>query len=288
MNFGYFGAADYTPVPVDRIRIAEIADHCSLGFLGTWGCNSGDPLTLANWHIDLMHAGITAGIEHYVLGIDVLVYELPSFAHRPRAQAGGHLAVYLAALREQGLLGYIDALYPVDEPNANGPVSDADVLATNALIRDVLAEFGYPLIKLAVCYGGLERPAWWKRFLAKWLHINPGHKWDDKAMPLPGLEDYDIVGGDAYELGDDILPQYDRLLSRLRPEQQLMLFPGGADPWQQEPAPFVTWALAHADRVFAVCPFTWFDREGIPDSGIRDNGMADAYRTAGKLCTGKA
>jgi hypothetical protein len=273
--YGYFGAANYTPGPV---AIAEIADHCNLGVLGAWGCNSGDPLMLARWHIEQMMAGIAVGITKYACIIDVLVYTLPKFSTNPVADS--NLWTYLTALRSAGVLNNVVALYPIDEPN--GIIDEGAVLFTNNLIRRALHEIGRGDVALAVCYGGLERPTWWQRFLTRWLHRG---NWLDKAMPLPGLADYDIVGGDAYELGAEILPQYDRLLARLRPEQRVMLVPGGCDPWRQDPGPFVAWARANADRVFAICPFTWFDCDGR--AGIRNNGMAEAYRAAGKLAVSR-
>ena len=39
MLYGYFGGTDY--LRRDDPTIAEIADHCTLGFLGTWGLNTG-------------------------------------------------------------------------------------------------------------------------------------------------------------------------------------------------------------------------------------------------------
>lgn len=275
--FGYFGgAADYTPIP--KSTIAEIRDHCNLGVLGSWACNSGDPMTLANWHINQMKAGIAAGIKQYITITDVLVYQLPSFVANPTCEL--NLRVYFAALRDAGVLDQLIGVYPVDEPN--GIISDAQVLETNAAVRKVWAEFSPRKLLLCVCYGGLEQPTWWQLLLGKWLGINKD-KWVDKSMPLVGISDYDVVGGDDYPQGADILPQYDRLLSRLGPLQKVMLFPGGCSPWRQDLAPFTTWAQAHADRTFAICPFTWFDREGMAGSGIRNNGMADVYRAAGKL-----
>ncbi len=266
MRIGYFGGPTY--LPAQPLAWKEISDHTNLGFLGTWAC---DLTTLIDWHIRSIKAGVALGIVEWCLGIDVLVYLLPKFT--PRDDARTNLRAYLTALRDADVLKYVIALYPIDEPN--GLIQEPQVLLTNRTIREMLVEFNHGDIKLGVCYGGLERPAWWQRFSTKWLRI--GH-WQDKAMPLPGLMDYDIIGGDAYELGAEILLQYDRLLPRLGQGQQVMLFAGGCSPWKQDPAPFIAWAKAHVDRVFAVVPFTWFDRENMPRSGIRNNGMADAYR----------
>lgn len=68
----------------------------------------------------------------------------------------------------------------------------------------------------------------------------------------------------------------------LRSDQKRILVPGGANPWRNDPTPFMARARSDA-QVAAVIAFCWFDGawQG-PQQGIRSNGMADTYRRAFK------
>lgn len=163
----------------------------------------------------------------------------------------------LTNLNNAGLLGGIECLYPTDEPRE----SDAAVTAKNAMIRRVAGEFpALAGIKLAVIY----------------------------ASARPGIASYDWVGFDDYNAGCAVLGgAYDELKAALRPDQRILLVPGGADPWRQDPACFA--ARAHADpQVVAVVPFIWFDQadRGV-GAGIRSNPTRKLYCEMGRVMTGR-
>lgn len=156
-------------------------------------------------------------------------------------------AVYLDSL---GLLTNIAAIYPCDEPDINVCPDPAEMRRLQALFPALSAA------KLAVIYSASGR--------------------------FPSIEVYDWVGVDDYGAGVSILAtKVADLRTRLRPDQKLILVPGGADPWRTPPLPFFNAALAD-DRVAMVMPFVWFDRTG-PDggAGINRNGLADQYRAIG-------
>lgn len=158
----------------------------------------------------------------------------------------------LVHLRALGLLADIRVVYPCDEPDINPCPDPTTVRATLALFPELRA-------KLATIYSASGR--------------------------FPGIEAYDWVGVDDYGAGVNVLGgKVADLRSRLAPHQQLILVPGGADPWRTPPQPFLDYALADS-RVAMIMPFVWFDRPDGPDAGkgIGANGMAGEYRAVGRV-----
>jgi hypothetical protein len=95
----------------------------------------------------------------------------------------------------------------------------------------------------------------------------------------PGISSYDWVGIDAYAMGSKILGKpYAKLRKLLTSKQRLLLVPGGADPWREDPAPYFKRA-ASDPKLVGVVAFLWFDN-AAPDVGlgIRSNGLAAKYR----------
>jgi len=162
---------------------------------------------------------------------------------------------YLARLAAADLLRGIVAVYDYDEPDVNGQ-SEELIIATNAMLRSELAKHQEVAgAALAVIYACGENNR-------------------------PGIASFDWIGCDDYNLGCGALVDgVDRMRAAMRPEQRVMLVPGGASPWQQDPACFV--AYAHANpQVVAIVGFLW-QSEG-QTIGIRDNGMSEIYSTAGR------
>lgn len=95
----------------------------------------------------------------------------------------------------------------------------------------------------------------------------------------PGIDQATDVGRDNYGHGPQVLD--------LRPDQHLMLIAGGANPYREDPAPFVQYAQTHANVsvvwAFLAVPYT--DPDGHPQLGIADNGMLPAYKAAGCALT---
>lgn len=185
-------------------------------------------------------------------------WNIPVILHLPEAYASeGAVRARFATLRALDLLSGIKALYPVDEPDLAG-YSAARVGVANAMVRRVMAEFGLT-VPLAVIYSA--------------------------AFTWPGVESYDWVGFDNYDPGAGIFSNgdYQRLKSVLRADQRILLVPGGADPWRQDPTPFFNKAQADP-QVIGIVAFLWrdYDYQGRLRQGIGSNGMAGAYR-AGAL-----
>jgi hypothetical protein len=198
----------------------------------------------------ILTAAKGAGVPNVVLGVP---------AYGPNAE--GEVRFRLQRLAAAGLLEHVVALYPIDEPNTAraGNRTDAEILATNAMLRRVMPDFGLQA-SLAVIYAA-----------------SGNH---------PGLASYDWVGLDDYGAGCAVLNAYDAL--QLAPGQRTILVPGGASPWRQDPACFES--RAHGDpRVVAIVPFLWQTvADGATYTGIRENGMRALYCQAGAKIVGGA
>lgn len=232
--------------------LPEVSGHATLAWVMGW---NGTGSWLDNASAQLAQAR-QLGFRSIVLGLPQ-AYD----ANAPEA-----LREALSVLSAQGLLDGITAVYPIDEPDLNGK-SDAEVTRANAAVRAAMAEFPQlALTKIAVIYSaGGQRP---------------------------GVASYDWIGFDDYDSGCAALSgAYEDMKRRLRADQQILVVPGGADPWRQDPSCFV--ARAQQDpQVVAVVAFLWFDdssditRAGSGPAGIRSNGMAQAYLEAGRIARG--
>lgn len=161
--------------------------------------------------------------------------------HQYRGTAA--LMAFRQRLDAAGLLPMVIGLYPLDEPDVSG-LSDA--LVTQAVNETRAA---WPGPKIGVIYG---------------------------THGTPGIGAYDWVGMDDYGAGAGVLQR----LPSIRADQRWIVVPGGADPWKQDPAPFVDFANSHP-QVAVFMPFCWFDGYGgTPNAGIRSNGMALRYAAA--------
>lgn len=199
-----------------------------------------------------LFAARAAGFTHVVLAV-------PAYTGSPEADT----RFYLTSLQRDGYLVNIAALYPQDEPD-QANLSDDQVNATNAMLRRVIAD--YPELaatKLAVIYSA--------------------------SQAFPGIASYDWVGFDDYVSGCGALKSgYDAMKARLRLDQRILVVPGGADPWRQDPACFLEKANADS-QVIAVIGFIWFDNwNGGTGVGIRSNPTRKLYCEAGRAVIGSA
>jgi hypothetical protein len=231
-------------------NVSQVAGHVNLYFASAW-----DPIEqLAS----LTHAK-GAGIPAVVL--QVPTYGVLGGPPLPASE----IRFWLQRIKTAGLLERIVAVYPIDEPDTvrEGNRSDAEVTAQNGVLRRVMSEF--PELagaKLAVTYA-----------------CDTGRR--------PGIASYDWVGCDHYPSGCGVLSGYvAQLRQALRPDQRLILVPGGADPWRQDPACFMNYAHSNA-IVAAVLPFIWqtVTDQGMTYAGISVNGMAKLYCEAGRSAT---
>ncbi len=150
-----------------------------------------------------------------------------------------------------GALPLVACLYVIDEPERESNVPASIIGVACDTCRAVAREFGISPV-LHICYGD--------------------------GQDYRGAEFVDWIGVNDYD--GDALGKADRI--ELQPHQRLVLYPGGADQWRNDPAPFYEYAQGNP-AVVAIIPFIWVSPwGGTRNKGIKDNGMADAYRAVGK------
>lgn len=207
--------------------LSEVVDHTNIYFATGWREDQQQQI------VDAVNAGLPVIL--YLHGV-----------------AEDYVRTQFDALKKAGVLANIVAIYPIDEPREAAPV-----VATNAMLRRVMAEYGMSA-KLMVIYS---------------------------VGSYPAIESYDWVGFDNYPAGSSIFTNgdYNKFKSLLRPDQRIVLVPGGCDRWRNDPEPFFN--VAETDpQVLMVMPFTWIDDADPANgatAGIRSNGMAPAYKSAG-------
>jgi len=135
------------------------------------------------------------------------------------------------------------ALYPIDEPDIHTQITDATMTRCCQETR-----VAWPGPKLAVIYG-------------------PNGQ-------TPGIAAMDWIGRDDYGAGTGVLQR----LPAIRPDQQWIVVPGGAEPWRQDVAPYATFAETQP-KVAVLMPFLYSDYAG--GKGIGSNGLLASYNAAG-------
>lgn len=223
-------------------QVAETADHVTLQWVSPWSRAGGDGLLAVKLRLQEARA---AGIPCVVLDV-------------PMAYGGeAGVRAFFDALNREGLIdSRICALYPVDEPDLVGHHAP-EVIETNAMLRRVAKDYPFlASIPLAVIY--TAKGEW------------------------PGIETYDWIGFDDYDRGPAVLSNdtWQDMKSRLRPDQRVLLVPGGA--FGANPAPF--YAKAQEDRqVIAIVAFIWFSGwDNGKRPGIRDLPIRPAYVDVGR------
>lgn len=169
------------------------------------------------------------------------------------------LRFWLQRLKDAGLLDHVVAVYPIDEPDTprQGNLSDDQVTTQLAVVRRAMAAVELTA-KVAIVYA-----------------CDSGR--------TPGFAAADWIGCDKYPDGCAVLARYvEPLRSRLTPSQRLIVLPGGADPWRQDPACFESYAHGHSE-VALVMPFIWQTvQDGETFVGIRENPTRPLYEAAGR------
>lgn len=175
------------------------------------------------------------------------------------------LTILFDTLKSYNLLQKVKVLYPIDEPDARHIDNDTMIQCVRR-VKEVCKN--YPELKDV-----------------KFACIYSTH------MTYPGLEEFDIVGLDDYAAGSNVLinKEFKELLRRLNDNQRVILVPGGADPWRQDPEAFRRYAHSNP-KVIAIVPFLWIEREepiGKINLGIGKNPMKEKYIKLGKELLGK-
>jgi hypothetical protein len=236
------------------------------GYYGTWDVTQ---LSETAAHVNLVWLGAHAftvaqlqeararGVQHAVLDVGALLYQptgqpCAMEGLKPDNTAPAQIRATLQAIRNAGLTPMLVGFYPIDEPDKHC-VSPDQVTVANSVVRSVALEFDLRL-PLLVIYGTAGRP---------------------------GLESYDVIGEDAYQEGAGALARLDSVPA----DKQLLLVPGGACPWQNDPAPFL--ARAQDPRVWGIVAFIWPDQwGGTNNCGIRSAAARARYVELGTLIKG--
>lgn len=140
-------------------------------------------------------------------------------------------------------------LYPLDEPDVNGCTEQTMTQA----FTETRAAWGND-VRIAVIYG---------------------------TKGTPGINYATDVGRDDYPHGPQVVS--------LRADQHLILVPGGANPYREDPGAFVSYAQSNpsVSLVMAFLYVAYTDPNGHPQQGIATNGMLPAYQGAGCALTMK-
>ncbi|MGB3068436.1 MAG: hypothetical protein WBC18_07810 [Ottowia sp.] len=243
--FGYYGCFGN--------QVAEVADHTNLHWEAFWdGLQKG---------ID----NIRTAAKFTVIDVGSQLFEgAAPKTFRPDAEA--RLRSLFNDLQNAGVLHLVKMIVPMDEPNLPENRACADLPEAVGAIR-----------ALALSYPELSG------VLLGCIYYN--------GAPKCHTDLFDVVGFDDYEPGANILSPngaYEKFRETLRPGQRTMLIPGGGygpskwEPKQQDPVPFVSYAMSNPE-VLMIVPFLWrYPAHGGDMVGIVDLPVKDAYIAAGK------
>lgn len=225
----------------DDTSVVETKDHVTHTW--AWGRGPNGPVshTLARL-TEAKQYGLKAVLHPEVYGGELVIAE-------------DWLRSLLRDAKALDVLDVIDIVYVLDEPDAYGR-SDEEVRAKCASVRKVFAEYGMT-VKLAVIYS---------------------------EHGTPGIDALDIVGFDNYGMGAQVFRPsgpIDDIERLLRPDQGVWLIPPGAQPWNQDPAPFEDRALIDT-KVVGIVPFLWVHHDDWHPGGIKDAPKREAYVALGK------
>lgn len=233
---GNSSSGTITPAPVLRTDL-----YCS------YYAQNADTV-LETTHCNLLFLADFYGIGDQIKGLS-LAGDRKVVLMVPAIQGEAVTRGWLTAVRNSGHMRNVVALYPVDEPDTDRVnLSDEQVKEMVSWLRPLMREF--PELadtKLWVFY-----------------NCSSGKR--------PGISVMDAAGCDDYDRGCDVATgsRYLQMKGQLRPDQGLLFPPGGAAPWQQDPACFAH--RAHSDpQVVAIVSFIWQTvTDGQQFKGIRD------------------
>jgi hypothetical protein len=211
---------------------------------GDWDSTEGRE-AIKQQQIAYMQEARARGVKSFVVTVGFLAFDSQRH-YRGSAQTITAVKAYLDQLAALDLSRDVIAIYVLDEPDIDPPVDDRTMAQA---FNDVRAAWPGP--KLAVIYGD---------------------------HGTPGIAAADWIGHDDYGRGAGVLDR----MPAIRADQRWIVVPGGADPWRQDPSPFVSRADSDP-RIAVVMPFVFFDRKderGVTFKGIGSNGMLPQYEAA--------
>lgn len=224
-------------------NVVEEAPHVNLYWATGWCSSSG------TWFLDMaaeLTAAKAAGIRNVVMA------PWPNMVWGPSAQA--EATFQFQRLASTGALQGFDTImvYPQDEPDVAG-YSDAEMSAAVAGLRAAM------------------------KTVPELVGATLGVIYNCRGLNHPGIAAFDWVGCDDYDSRCAAAGATEGF--GLTDAQRVMVVPGGADPWRQDPACFLTYAEAHP-KVVAIVPFIWQTAAG--HAGIRENSLRSIYCQTGR------
>jgi hypothetical protein len=259
--FTFFGAVDDPADPTKPVAGApssavETASFITTIMTGTWGEieSPAGRQAIAAKAIRHMREARDRGVTSAIVMLQFILFDGRTYRGPP---AIDELVAFLQAIQAAGLGDMVQAVYPIDEPDANGVGGDA--------LRQMASD-----VRAALASVGMR---------AKLMTV----------VASPGAEQidaFDVVGFDNYGFGAGVLADDLAMFeSRLRPDQSVVLVPGGAEPWKTDPAPF--YARAQSDpRIAGIMAFVWWDNfepVNFPGArGIRSASTRCAYAAIGR------
>lgn len=249
--YGFYASADNPndlTLPLDptiKTSVEETANFVNVVMVGHW---KGETEIISDSQ------------KSVELGVTKLIVPVLNYYNPNTSRFEGVLNL-LNDMRNLGLLQYVVAVYPIDEPNVNNPAGDF-----GAALDDLRAQLDTmddtKNIKLFSIYGPVR-------------------------FGFANIQKYDWVGYDDYDLRDTVFATIDSTVRPLlKPGAKIVLVPGGFTPYQQDPASFYTYAQTHAD-VALIMPFIWIDVKANDISGIRSNPTRQIYINLGCAIVGK-
>ena len=252
----------------DMAQPSQTVDHCNLQMTngGDWNTAAGRKAIIDSTLQQVAEAR-RVGFKNVILDSAFCGFSTSGARkfYRGHVEAQTNLEQFYLALEQANMLDLVTALYAIDEPERNSMVPTEDVTNWTQDLNNAWRNMfpGRAIPKVAIAWGDGQ---------------------DYRGVDSPWL---DWGGIDAYHLGAGVLSSlYPGLISQMRSDQRLIVLPGGADPPdsnRQDPAPFVAYTQNNP-KVIWFCPFLWVPYGG--HAGIRDNGLAPAYRSAGKTLLG--
>lgn len=253
--YGYFG--DFGN------QLEETKDHVNVVFIASW---YGDKETaegreiILNEQISRLKAAKEAGIGTAILMLDYTLFTeiAGEWILRPENELEVNLDIVFRRIKQEGLADFVKVLYLIDEPNLHS-VGQEELREVTEIVRSASKEIlGKDDMKLAVIYSSLQ-------------------------PHFVGMEYFDWVGFDDYDLGDTIftMEDFQRLKTNLSETQRLILVPGGASPYQTLINAFYEEAK-NESKVVLICPFIWFDNwANTGNNGIKSSSTRQSYVSVG-------
>src|SRR5574337_780 len=224
--------------PDDLNKYAKDVDYVFTNDWGNWDTYQFQ-LT-QNALVELQHAK-QLGVKEGIVSMGFLVFDSK---FQVKKDAILYLQNFKIQLEALGLDTFVKTFYVIDEPDLQ--IKRNNLTEANLITGINAIKYVFPDMKLMVIYSNSET------FPAKYL--------------------FDYVGFDDYGAGSAVLNE----LPAINANKSYVIIPGGANPWKQDPTPFVEFSRKH--NVAFLVAFLYSDYPG--NKGIGTNGMYPAYQKA--------